>query len=199
MASAMPTQRRVASNSAGPRSDPRAAACESLTLSGVQLLRRGKATPCLEARPAISSSCLQWRQVALEDYVVPACVISRHVHPQVFVHVILRGSVKYQVTTEGRTRRFTAAPGTTFLLPQGTIDEVIWQGETHRLAMAIQPDLLTAAMAETTGQGVELTPHWDLLDPRIQSLLEAMAADLEEGCPVGALYGEALANALAVY
>ncbi len=143
---------------------------------------------------------MRWRHVALEDYVVPACVISRHVHPQVFVHVNLTGSVNYQVTTGGRTRRFTAVPGTTFLLPQGTIDEVIWEGKTHRLAMAIQPDLLTAAMAETSdGADVELTPHWDLLDSRIQSLLEAMAADLLEGSPVGALYGETLANALAVY
>jgi len=200
MASAKPARRRVDSDPAGPRANPPAAARGSLTLPGVQLIRRGKATPFLEARPVLSSSGVHWRHVALEDYIVPACVISRHVHPQVFVHVNLSGSVNYQVTTGGRTRRFAATPGTTFLLPQGTIDEVVWEGETHRLAMAIQPDLLTAAMAESSGNsGVELTPHWDLLDPRIQSLLQAMAVDLREGSPVGALYGETLANALAVY
>src|SRR5262245_5393413 len=200
MSSAMPARRRMASDSAGPRPNPPAAACDSLTLPAVQLIRRGKSTPFLDVRPALSSAGVRWRQVALEDYVVPACVISRHEHPQVFVHVVLSGSVKYQVTTGGRTRRFAAVPGTTFLLPQGTIDEVIWEGETHRLAMAIQPDLLTAVMAETSSNaGVELTAHWDLLDPRIQSLLPALATDLLEGSPVGALYGETLANALAVY
>ncbi len=143
---------------------------------------------------------MRWRNVALEDYVAPACVISRHEHPKVFVHVILSGSVGYQVTTGNRTRRFSAVPGTTFVLPAGTIDEVIWEGETHRLAMSIQPELLAAATAEIRPEtDLELTSHWDLIDPRIQALLEAMALDLREGSPVGALYGEFLANALAVY
>lgn len=192
----MPARRRAALDSA--RHSP-AAGCESLTLPGVQLIRRGKATPFLDARPVLSSSGVRWKHVVLEDYVVPACVISQHVHPLVFVHVNLSGSVDYEVTTGGRTRRFAAVPGTTFLLPQGTVDEVVWEGETHRLAMAVQPDLLTAAMDETSGKEIELTAHWDLVDPRIHSLLQAMAADLLGGSPVGALYGETLANALAVY
>lgn len=143
---------------------------------------------------------MRWKHVVLEDYVVPACVISQHVHPQVFVHVNLSGSIHYEVTTGGRTRRFAAVPGTTFVLPQGTVDEVVWEEPTHRLAMAIQPDLLTAAMDETSGKAeIELTAQWDVVDPQIQSLLQAMAADLLGGSPVGALYGETLADALAVY
>ena len=166
----------------------------------VQVIRRGRATPFLDVPPDFSSADVRWRNVVLEDYVVPACVISRHEHPKVFVHVILSGSVGYQVTTGNRTRRFSAVPGTTFVLPAGTIDEVIWEGETHRLAMSIQPELLAAATAEIRSENhLELTPHWDLIDPRIQALLEAMARDVREGSPVGPLYGEFLTNALAVY
>src|SRR4029453_5600041 len=172
----------------------------SVTLPSVQVIRRGRATPFLEVCPALSSAAVPWKNVVLEDYVVPACVISRHEHPKVFVHVILRGSVGDQVTTGGRTRRFSAVPGTTFILPQGTIDEVIWEGETHRLAMSIQPELLAAATAEITREtDLELTSHWDLIAPRLQALLQAMALDLREGSPVGVLYGEFLTNALAVY
>jgi AraC family transcriptional regulator len=137
--------------------------------------------------------------VALEDYKVPALVIARHEHPEHFVHVVLSGSVMYEVTTRGRTRRFTATPGTTFLLPRGTVDEVRWEGPTHRLALAMDPKLLTNAMEETTHGDVELTEHWDLIDHHIPRLLEAMTADLLEGSPVGRLYGESLANALAVF
>jgi AraC family transcriptional regulator len=180
-----------------PRLEPPAA---SVTLPSVQVIRRGRATPFLDVCPALSSAGVPWKNVVLEDYVVPACVISRHEHPKVFVHVVLSGSVGYQVTTGGRTRRYSAVPGTTFVLPQGTIDEVIWEGETHRLAMSIQPELLAAATAEITREtDLELTSRWDLIDPRIQALLQAMALDLREGSPVGALYGEFLTNALAVY
>jgi AraC family transcriptional regulator len=172
----------------------------SLSLPGVQVIRSGRATPFLDVRPAFTSAGVRWPNVVLEDYVAPACVISRHEHPKVFVHVVLSGSVGYQVTTGNRTRRFSAVPGTTFVLPQGTIDEVIWDGETRRLAMSIQPELLAAATAEISREtDVELTPHWDLIDPRIQALLQAMALDLREGSPVGPLYGEFLTNALAVH
>jgi len=172
----------------------------SLSLPSVQVIRRGRTTPFLDVCPAFTSADVRWPNVVLEDYVVPACVISRHEHPEVFVHVVLSGSVGYQVTTGNRTRRFSAVPGTTFVLPQGTIDEVIWEGRTHRLAMSIQPELLAAAAAEVTREtDVELTPHWDLIDPRIQALLQAMALDLRDGSPVGALYGEFLTNALAVH
>ncbi len=172
----------------------------ALPLPGVQVIRSGRETPFLDVRPTFSSADVRWKNVALEDYVVPGCVISRHEHPKVFVHVIVSGSVGYQVTTGNRTRRFFAVPGTTFILPPGTIDEVIWEGQTHRLAMSIQPELLAAATAEIRREtDLELTSHWDLIDPRIQALLQAMALDLREGSPVGALYGEFLTNALAVY
>ena len=131
---------------------------------------------------------------------MPACLIARHEHPQIFVHVVLQGSVAYEVTTRGRTRRFLAAPGTTFILPQGTVDEVRWEGPTHRVALAIHPELLTNGMAERARDtNIELTEHWDLIDPQIPVLLQAMRADLLDGSPGGRLYGESLANALAVY
>jgi AraC family transcriptional regulator len=175
------------------------AAPEHSILPGVQLVRHGKRTRFLDTAPKLSSIGARWRNVALEDYKVPALLIARHEHPEHFVHVVLSGSVMYEVTTRGRTRRFTATPGTTFLLPRGTVDEVRWEGPTHRLALAMDPKLLTNAMEETRHGDVELTEHWDLIDHHIPRLLEAMTADLLEGSPVGRLYGESLANALAVY
>jgi AraC family transcriptional regulator len=91
-------------------------------------------------------------------------------------------------------------PGTTFILPRGTIDELRWAGPTHRIAVAIHPSLLVNAMDETAHESdVELTEHWNLTDPHIMAVLLAMKTDLEEGSPAGRLYGESLANALAVY
>jgi AraC family transcriptional regulator len=46
---------------------------------------------------------------------------------------------------------------------------------------------------------IELIEHWNLTDQNIMAVLLAMTTDLTAGSPAGRLYGECLANALAVY
>jgi AraC family transcriptional regulator len=200
MRSHTPPRVPTPASSAAIGRDPAQSTRGPLTVPRLQVIREGKASAFLDVRPAWSSASVHWKHVTLEDYVVPSCVISRHEHPEPFVHVVVSGSVNYQVATAEGTRRFLAVPGTTFVLPQGTTDEVIWEGTTHRIALSMQPQLLASAMAETTGASdIELVARWDLVDGRIQALVQAMAADLSDGSPVGALYGEHLATALAVY
>jgi len=169
-------------------------------LSGVEVVREGRVEPFLNAHPTLSSSSVRWPGLAVEDHSIPACVIPRHEHLENFLHVVLRGSVKYEVLTRGRVLDFHAAPGTTFVLPQGTIDELRWKGPTHRIAVAVHPSLLVNALDETAHErNIELTEHWNLTDQNILAVLQAMTADLDTGSPAGRLYGECLANALAVY
>ena len=174
--------------------------CHSPKLSGVEVMREGRVEPFLHAQPTLSSATVGWSGLALEDYSVPALVIPRHEHVENFVHVVLRGSAKYEVSTGGKTLRYTASPGSTFILPRGTVDELLWKGPTHRIAVAIHPRLLVSALDETAHESdIELTQHWNLLDPQIMAVLLAMTTDLKEGSPAGRLYGESLCNALAVY
>jgi AraC family transcriptional regulator len=92
------------------------------------------------------------------------------------------------------------SPGTTFVLPRGTVDELRWSGPTHRIAVALHQSLLLSAIDETIGQShIELTEHWNVTDRHIMSVLLALTTDLDAGSPAGRLYGESLANALAVY
>ena len=169
-------------------------------VSHVDVVREGRPEPFLEAAPTLSSNPLGWRGVALQNYTVPAVLIDRHEHPEPFLHLVVSGNVKYQVDTNGRTLRFTSRPGTIFLLPRGTVDEVNWQGPTQRIAVSIHPRLLVNTLEETAHQtDLELKPQWDLIDPHISALLMEMAADLRDGSPVGAIYGDSLANVLAVY
>jgi len=87
-----------------------------------------------------------------------------------------------------------------FVLPRGTADEVYWAGPTHRIAAAVHPSVLAGALEETSGvHDIELTENWNVTDRNIMALLIAMTTDLEEGSPAGRIYGESLANALAVY
>ena len=171
-----------------------------IDLSAVSVRREGRVEPFLHTHSKLSSADAHWSGVVLEDHVVPACVIQRHEHLENFLHIVLRGSVRYEVLTGGKTREFAATSGTTFVLPRGTIDEIRWNGPTHRIAAALHPRLLANALDETAHEReIELTEHWNLTDPNIMAVLLAMRSDLEERSPAGKMYGEALANALAIY
>ena len=75
-----------------------------------------------------------------------------------------------------------------------------WEGPTHRIAVALHPRLLVSALDETAHESdIELTEHWNLIDPQITAVLLAMTTDLNEGSPAGRLYGDSLGNALADY
>src|SRR5215468_2940402 len=167
---------------------------------GIEVLRAGRVDAFLHARPALSSAAIQWEGLAVEDYHLPACVVAQHEHVHDFLHVVLSGTVRYEVLTAGKCLRYTAQPGTTVVLPRGTVDELRWSGPTHRIAVALHPSLLLSAIDETIGlSDIELTEHWNVTDRHITSVLVALTTDLDAGSPAGRLYGESLANALAVY
>lgn len=169
-------------------------------VAGVEVKRGGRIEPFLHSHPVHSSAAVGWTAIAVEEHSTPACVIPQHEHIENFLHVVLQGSVKCEVLTQGKTLQFDANPGTTFILPRGTIDEVRWKGSTHRIAVAIHQSLLTNALDETSHQNdIELIEHWNLHDPHILAVLLAMTTDLNEGSPTGRLYGKSLSNALAVY
>ena len=171
-----------------------------LIVPRVDVVRAGRLEPILDIRPTLSSAAVQWEGIALENYTAPAVPVPWHEHPLHFLQVVLKGTVRYEVNTSGRTLRFTSRPGTTFLEPRGTADEVTWRGPTQRIAVAIHPGLLVNALEETAHNAdIELTERWDLIDRHILALVLEMRTDLEEGSPAGRIYGEFLANALAVY
>ena len=164
------------------------------------MIRDGHEEPFLASRPTLSSVPAKWGGLVLENYTVPAVLIPRHEHPEHFLHLVLRGNVEYQVRTRGRDLRFTSRPGTLFLLPRGTVDEINWRGATQRIAVSVHPRLLTNALDETAHlEDFEITEHWHLIDRHLSALLLEMTADLEDDSPAGRIYGESLANALAVY
>ena len=175
---------------AAPRSGP----------PGVEVVRSGHVEPFLNFPPGRSSSSAHWGGVNLESYSVPAVVIPRHEHPEIFLHLILEGAVKYEVNTGGRTRLYRSAEGTIFILPRGTVDEINWMGPTKRVAVSLCPRLLTDVVEETAHKtDIELSEHWDLRDRHIMALMMEMSADIDDGSPAGPIYGESLANSLAVY
>jgi AraC family transcriptional regulator len=164
------------------------------------LVRRGCVEPFVDAPPDLSSAHAQWSGIALEKYSTPAISIHRHEHPELFLHMVLGGTAKYEVNTRGRNFRYASRPGTILLLPRGTEDEQHWAGPIDHLVVAIHPRLIAQTLEETAHETeVELTEHWNLVDGHISSLLNEMAADLNDQSPAGSIYGDTLATALSVY
>jgi AraC family transcriptional regulator len=170
------------------------------SVSGVNVLRGGRVEPLIRAHPDLSSSKVGWSGIALESHSIQACVIPRHEHIENFLLVVLEGSAKCEVFTGAREFEFDVGPGTTFILPKGTVDGLRWKGPTRRITVAINEKLLIGATDETSHErDVELTEHWNLADPNFMALLLAMKTDLDADSPAGRLYGESLSNALSVY
>jgi AraC family transcriptional regulator len=166
---------------------------------GIEVVRKGRLEP-FAATTARRSSGDRWAGLVLEEHATPACVIPQHEHREHFLHVVIEGDAEYEVKTGGTTQRFHGRPGTLFVLPRGTVDELRWDAPTRRVAVAMQPELFARARGSAADRDdIELTERWNLEDPHISAVVRAMALDLEAGSPAGRLYGQSLANALAVY
>jgi AraC family transcriptional regulator len=170
----------------------------SPTPPGVNVMREGRVEPLVHAHPGLSSAAAGWTGIAVEDHALGPCFLSRHEHIDDFLLVVTAGSARCEVLAAGRTLEFDANPGTVFVLPRGTVDEIRWKGSARRLTAAIGRNLLVNAM-DGNERDVELTEHWNLTDPNIMAVLAAMTTDLHAGSLAGKLYGESLANSLAVY
>jgi len=59
---------------------PVCSSASQVNLSGVEVRRKGRVEPLLQAQPTLSSLAAHRSGIVLEDYAVPACVIRRHEH-----------------------------------------------------------------------------------------------------------------------
>jgi ABC-type amino acid transport substrate-binding protein/AraC-like DNA-binding protein len=77
---------------------------------------------------------------------------------------------------------------------------VRWNQEAEILFISLEPELIARAAHEAVyADDIELAEKWGGPDPQIQHIGLALKAELEAGGLAGRLYGESLANALAVH
>jgi AraC family transcriptional regulator len=186
------TDARVASAMAGavPRSAP-----------AVEVLRHGRPDALIPETSSVATHAARWDGLALESFTdLPPVAIPDHEHPTHLLSLLLRTPVEAEWTTGGRTQRALNAPGTIYLLPKGTRDRLAWKARSDRVLVTLEPRLLTGALEQTAHlDDLELQTHWQLEDRHLLSLIQALRADVEDGCPAGRLFGESLGTALAVY
>lgn len=167
----------------------------------VEVLRYGHAVRPLPMLPSVSSRQVGWDGIVVESFNnIPAYAVPQHEHPTNYLNLIRSGRNMCQWTADGHTGSTEEGPGTVYIIPAGTRDQLTRSAPTNQTMLVIAPHFLAKSLEQTAHlSDVELISHWNLQDRHIASLMLALHADLEDGSPAGPLYGESLGVALASY
>ena len=170
----------------------------------IQTVRGGRLVPLILRSPTLSSAVnADWKGLILEKHIADAEYVRTNfeVHSHL-IHIFAGVPVQQEFRTQGRVHRVQNTPGSILIEPKGlhasvrvcrSQPDIQWILEIDSTVVEDRmPDLLN-------GKPFELTPQFDLRDPQIQRLIQALQADMEGGCPAGSLFGETIGNALMIY
>jgi len=169
--------------------------------TAIPVLRHGRPDPLVPETSTALSRGARWDGLALETLTdLPAVAVPEHEHPTHLLSLLVGAPLAIEWTTGGRTQSAVNEPGTIHLLPKGTCDRLVWKGRSNRILVTLEPRLLTGGLEQTAHRhDLDLETHWQLNDRHLASLILALQADMEDGCPAGRLFGESLGTAIAVY
>jgi AraC family transcriptional regulator len=109
------------------------------------------------------------------------------------------GPTQAECACDGLVQRRLQTPGDFDLVPAGY--EGSWEDSTptEMISVRLSQDLMTATARELGAPGgrVELAPKLGARDPLVEHIVRALAAELDAPAPVGRLYADSLAMALA--
>ena len=118
------------------------------------------------------------------------------------VGLITKGQLSFSVRTFSGNQDCVARAGSVCVFPSG-FDETLFsisESKFEAIVVELDPALLEALMGRRMAASTStLIPQIAIHDRYMALLLRAMAAEVAQGCPAGALYGHALSLALATY
>ena len=135
-----------------------------------------------------------WGSVVLEHHLVRSGEIPEHEHPNLCLHLQLKGDSDLEWWESGKNAIEHTQPGSLIVIPSGTRDRLRWQGSSERLVLSIETEALQH-LASQLGlrNSPELRGSWSLLDPSLRLLVTEMGREAQHGWPLGALYADLLA------
>jgi AraC family transcriptional regulator len=118
------------------------------------------------------------------------------------VSLITKGQLSFSVLNSSGDQDYVARAGNVCIFPSG-FDETLFsisESKFEAIVVELDPALLEALLGDhMVASTSTLAPQIAIQDRYIALLLRAMAAEVAQGCPAGALYGHALSLALATY
>lgn len=118
------------------------------------------------------------------------------------VGLITKGQLSFSVRYSSGNQECVARAGSVCVFPSG-FDEThfsISESKFEAIVVELDPALLETLLGDRMAASTStLVPQIAIHDRYMALLLRAMAAEIAQGCPAGALYGHALSLALATY
>jgi AraC family transcriptional regulator len=163
----------------------------------------GKPTPIGPAPPPFSSAGTRWSGFLIEGHNVEASreEVGWSWH-STHVGIVTAGPSLIQMSGAAGNLSYVADAGGVTIIPAGTDHTTIRHsggGLQFLLAELDAPRLNRLLHGEGPQHKCTLTPRININDPQVATLLHSMRAEIEAGCPAGALYDESLSLALAAY
>ncbi|AFY35828.1 helix-turn-helix domain-containing protein [Calothrix sp. PCC 7507] len=161
----------------------------------------GKLAESLPTPPLLTSQQANWNHVFLADYQHPGAELNE---PAIPFHVLEVMDNRSRVPHERRLgTKFLSYPirqGEVFLCPAQTAQWITWKKTLNFSLVVFDPRFIEQLANEVDiSQAIEFIPQWQVFDPVIQTITNALKADLAAGCPAGSLYGQHFGTALATH
>lgn len=152
--------------------------------------------------PIVSSNRAEWQNLFLAFYQLPACEIPIHFLNEHTLTISSEYSAPslVQCSLDDQVKRYWFNSGDIIFCPAGVGKSLAWEQKSSCILLALAPQLIEQVAYETCNTTrIEFLPKFNLTDPLIFQIAQALKVDLEAGCPSGRLYGESAAMMLAMH
>jgi AraC family transcriptional regulator len=161
----------------------------------------GHIVPAMET-PLLTSASTPWSGFLLEKHNAggrqDVCWGWHRAH----VSLITKGQISFSVRASRGSQNFVGQAGSVCVFPSG-FDEThfaIAGSKFEAIVVELDPARLEALLGKPASASTDtLAPQIVVRDRYIAMLLRAMASEVAQDCPAGALYGQALSLALVTY
>lgn len=143
----------------------------------------------------------EWEGIRVQHCRVRSGEATRRWHAEHQITIPLEGSFISELhSATGRNRSGPVTVGSTPILPAGQTYRAHWEGEIEEVTIFIDPSLIARAAADSrTSDRIELIEACMVSDPVIRQIGMALMAEVDSERAASRLYGESLANVLAVH
>jgi AraC family transcriptional regulator len=159
-------------------------------------------TQILPSAPQLSSHQTGWSDLFLAYYQnYPGCESPKSTFRQHALEIIDPGFESlHERHVEGQHLAYRLQGGETCFCPANTSHWTRWDEPLSFTVITFELDLFTRISQQMYNCGrLELRPQWQVFDPTIQGIVQALKADLAANCPAGKIYGESFGASLAVH
>ena len=166
----------------------------------IKVVEGSRSVPVIQQKPLVSSAAIAWEGVLLEEHSVTAQETPNRHAPVAFLHLQTGAPARHEWRSTGKLHRTFITTGSIHLLPPGPERSLSHRDPTDGIVLSIEPAFLNRVLGDSLPNGrLELVERFAFEDVQIEWLIRALHGEAKAGAPTGKLFGQSLANTLAVY